>query len=140
MNRIKTLKELLEFLPVLSAKHTELDGLWCPELTTEEFASDLIRLFTPDSYYFGELTPDGRLAYFANVVRENPKFMTFGLLFVDTSRRKESKQLVESILDLLRQDGITEVQFRTSRLTSSYQRWVRKFGAQPYSLIYKLDL
>lgn len=140
MRRLVTLDEFLPFLPKLTQKHAELDGKWSPELTPEEFASELISHFVPSSYYFGDFDEDGSIGYFMNVVKESPKFMTFWLLFVNTSRRSESKQLVSSVLDQLRQDGVSQVQFRTTRLTSSYQRWVEKFNAQKYSLTYKIDL
>lgn len=140
MKLISSLSHFLTFLPKLAELHKKLDGKWEPSMNAEEFAEALLSRYTPENYYFGELTPEGEVAYFINAVQERPDYTTIWLLFVDTAYRDKSQQIVRSVLEFLSEQGVKEVRFTTTRMTSSYQRWVKKFDAKPYSLTYSIEL
>jgi len=140
LKRISNIVELAQFLPELVRLHSDLDGKWEDELDQDTFFLKLLSNFREDSYYFGELNDDGHLKYFIATLPQDREKALFWLFYMNPDHREETRALLGDLRGELKRLGFKEVRFSTTRLTKSYQRWVEKFGAEPYELIYKLHL
>ena len=139
LKRIETFNELLGFLPILIKTHKELDGIWEPDLSQEDFVAALTNNFQPTSYYFGDFT-NGQLIYFVVLTKSTDKQCFFWLFFMNKEYRQFTKQMLLELKEFAKSLGFTQCDFSTTRLTKSYDRWVRKFGAVPTMITYRLPL
>jgi len=137
--RITDYNTFVKFISPLVKLHKELQHVWEPELETEEFACRLLEHYVKGGYYYGELDKDTVLYFLAvvNVDSDNP---VVWLLHVNRSHRDRSKVIVDGMLNDLRKIGKSQVSFETFNLKSSYERWVRKFGAKKHSINYRINL
>ena len=139
MNKITKLEDFALFVPKLKELHQRLDGRWEIELNPEQFGDKLLQNFRPVNAFYGEII-NGELAYFIAVLNgEFPK-VVFWLLYINVKYRDKSRYYVKQILDTSKLEGYKEVIFCTSNISSSYRRWVSKFGAKPSSINYKIIL
>lgn len=138
LNQIKTLKELVLYTPLLLELHEKLDGKWEPEMNSHEFLIELINRFDR-SWYFGEIV-GGKLAYFATVTKQKDEKALFWLLFVNPEFRSETKILWEELKALLKSFGLSTIYTQSTRTASSYERWMKKLGAQRVAIIYKFSI
>lgn len=140
LRRIVTLKELALFTPVLLSLHETLEGRWEPDATAHEFLAELINIFEPTSYLFGDFDESGKLAYFAVILRESESRAFFWLFYMNKDFRLVTKQVLTSIKDFLRREGFSYVYTQSTRTSSSYERWLEKFGAEKVAITYKFNL
>jgi hypothetical protein len=137
--RIKDYKTLIRFLKPLIKLHSELQLIWEPELNDEQFAASLLEHYSNGGYYYGEIH-NSKVLYFLAVIRVDDPIPLVWLLHVHHDVRGTSKEIVNSMLDDMRVLGKKQVSFEAHHLTSSYERWVRKFGAKKYSINYRVKL
>lgn len=141
LHRIKTLEELVSFLPALVALHKEPKCNLAPTLNVEQFVAELTSSFDNKSFYFGQLS-GARLNYFIVVTQDltTPSTAMFWLFFVHKDLRSSTNLLLEETKTCLRSAGYKHVVFMTHRITKSYDKWVKKFGAKKHLLTYIVDL
>lgn len=139
LNRIQNLKALAAFTPKLLELHAALDGKWEPELSHDEFFLELINSFGPNSYYFGDFV-DGELAYFAVILRDTNEKATFWLFYMNPKFRSETKGILTDLKGFLRSEGFSTVYSMSARTSSSYERWLEKFGAEKLAIVYRFKL
>lgn len=139
LHQITDFNELMGFLPILVRTHAELDGIWEPEKTKEEFVSTLTTEFKSTNYYFGAIE-NGKLAYFVVILRETDTKAFFWLFYMNKDYRLQTRQLLLDLKLLLHNLGFRRVELVTTRLTKSYNRWISKFGAQPVALTYRMEI
>ena len=139
LHKIESFNELLGFLPHLTALHSELDGIWEPDLSQAEFAARVANAFTPGNHYFGQIE-NGHLVYFVILTKETDSKCFFWLFYMNKEYRQYTKSLLLELKQFAKDLGFITCDFSTTRLTKSYDRWVRKFGAEPICLTYRLIL
>lgn len=139
LKRINTFDELLSFLPHLVKTHKDLDGAWEPDLTQEDFVAELTNRFRSNAYYFGDVA-NGELVYFVVLTKSDASNCFFWLFYMNKEYRLHTKSLLLELKEFAKNLGFTQCDFSTTRLTKSYDRWVRKFGAIPITLTYRLPL
>ena len=137
--RIKEYQDFVKFIKPLVKLHLDKDSLLAPDMGSEDFAYYLINHYVNDSYFYGKLD-DENVLYFLAVINLDSAMPLVWLLYVHHSVRGSSKELVNNMLDDLRKAGKTQVSFETTHLTSSYERWVKKFGAKKHSISYRIEL
>lgn len=136
---INSLEELVKFLPSLVKVFKQLDGVWEKDLSTEQFVVMLMDKFGDDTVYYGELK-DGVLNYFIAVSYQKNNSAWFWLFYVDKNYRFNTNTLLELLRVDLKSSGVTSMLFSTSRMTKSYDKWVKKFGAEKHLITYKLKI
>ena len=139
LNRILHLKNLAAYTPRLLELHTTLDGKWEPDLSQEEFFLALINNFGKGGYYFGDFIR-GDLAYFAVLLRETEKKATFWPFYMNPKLRTETKGILLALKDVMKSEGFSTVYTQSTRTSSSYERWLEKFGAEKLAITYKFSL
>jgi hypothetical protein len=141
LNPITTLEQLSTMVPKLVAMHSKLESKWAPGMSREEFLEELVRRFQNDCWYFGDLDETGDIKYFA-IIRDSKQNAEafFHLFYMNPKYRTETKLVTDLLKSFMRNQGFTSCFLSTTRLTSAYNRWLAKQGAEPYSMIYKLDL
>jgi|SRR5690606_17356815 len=140
LKEIPNILELADFLPALCSLHQELDGKWEDELDETDFFIKLLSNFSNDSRYFGDFDESGNIKYFIAVLRQESEIALFWLFYMNPDYRTETRGVLDELRQFLNDSGYREVRFSSTRITKSYQRWVEKFGAEPYEIIYKLKL
>lgn len=140
LNRITTLKQLALFSPKLLELHGCLEGKWEPDLTAHEFLATLIDNFEETSFYFGQLAENGDIQYFAILLPEDEKKAHFWLFYVNKSYREETREILFELKEQMRSKGFTTVYTQSTRTSSSYERWLEKFGAEKVAIVYKFKL
>jgi hypothetical protein len=142
LHEVKTLQELSVLMPLLEELHQTLDGKWESDLTTQEFLCRLVQNFQNEFVYFARLSPKGELIYFASIgtIKNSPskKEGFFWLFYLNPSYRESNAEVIQQLKDYMRDQGFKNVYLNTTRITSSYDRWVTKHGATKHSLTYKL--
>ena len=139
LNRIYNLKDLLPFFPYLIAEKQRVGSSWDTETNTEQFVADLANYIErSDTLFFGD-AKDGVLLYFAALINLKSEEPLFWLLFVDKAVRSETKFIIEDIHQELHGLGVRKMYFITSRLESSYERWLKKFGAKKHKIVYLME-
>lgn len=139
LNEIKSLQELLEYLPLLVKLHRDLNGYWAANMTSAEFVAELTNRFQKDSYYFGIKNGDD-LYYFIAVDRINSTKACFWLFYMAKDKRAHTKNLLDSLRAEFKHKGYKTAEFSSPRITRSYDRWVTKFGATKSHITYSLIL
>ena len=136
---ITDIRELIAFLPLLVKKHKELGGYWEADLTTEDFVAAITNRYGKDVTYYGLRNGD-KLTYFIAMIYTGTESANFWLFYIDKEQRQHTKNLLAILKAACKARGIKHMQFVTSRITRSYDRWVSKFGAKKFLLTYKLEL
>lgn len=136
---IKDLGELLQFLPKLVKLFDagKLDALWRDSIQKEQFVADLTNN-SNNLKFFGLLDEKGDVKYFFAVTA-----FTVGdvwLFYVALEHRAHTKSLFALLRDYLKDLGLVEFRFNTRKLTSSYDRWISKLGAQKFQVVYQINL
>lgn len=139
LHRLEDFSELLGFLPHLTSLHSELDGIWEPDLSKEDFTARIASTFKPYNYYFGQIE-NGRLVYFVILTKDSEDKCFFWLFYMNKEYRQFTKELLLELKQFAKDLGFKTCDFSTTRLTKSYDRWVKKFGAEPTCLTYRLVL
>lgn len=139
LNRITDLRDLAKYTPSLLALHESLEGKWEPELNQQEFFVELINNFNKDSYFFGDFI-EGELAYFATLLKQDSNKALFWLFYMNPKMRDETKKILHSLKDFMRKEGFSTVYTQSTRTSSSYERWLEKFGAEKLAIVYKFNL
>lgn len=139
LNQITKFEDLMSFLPLLGQLHHELDGIWEPDLGQNEFLASLSNNFNAENYYFGDVH-EGKLVYFVVILRSSNDSCFFWLFYMNKDYRQHTKALLLQLKQFARELGFKTVDFITTRMTKSYDRWVQKFGATKQSLTYRLVL
>lgn len=139
LHRIESFSELLGFLPHLTRLHSELDGIWEPDLSKEEFTARVANTFNPNNYFFGEIAKQD-LVYFVLLTKDTDDKCFFWLFYMNKEYRQFTKELLFELKQFTKDLGFKTCDFSTTRLTKSYDRWVRKFGAEPHTINYRLPL
>lgn len=140
LNRVKSLKDLAAYTPKLLELHGSLEGKWEPELNQQEFFLALIDNFdNPESYYFGQLV-DGELSYFVTLIPHSPKKTMFWLFYMNPKFRSETKEILHGLKEYMKARGYTTAYTQSTRTSSSYERWLEKFGAEKLAITYKFNL
>ncbi len=127
-------------MPKLVELHGSLEGKWEPDSTSAELLDDLLGNFNPDSYYFADTTPLGDLVYFAALVRQTEDKALFWLFYMNKDFREQTKFLLEQMKTFMKGQGFSTVYTQSTRLASSYERWLEKFGAEKIAIVYKFNL
>lgn len=140
MNRIATIGDLAKFTPKLAELHASLDGKWEPDLTQQEFLSELLLNFTEGAYYFGDFTQEGELTYFVAITQQGPRKALFWLFYMNPAFRETTKPLLNNLKGYLKNEGFDVVYSQSTRTASSYERWLEKFGAEKVAITYKFKL
>jgi hypothetical protein len=140
LSRITSYRQLKRFLEPLRALYLELDGKWEPELNEAAFLLKLIEFFEPHNYFFGELSPEGKIKYFAALITEEPPKAHFWLFFMNKEFRTETQQLLLDMSEVMMAAGYHIIMSRTGRTEKSYERWLSKFGAKKVEVVYRFDL
>lgn len=140
LNLITSYDELKTFIPALRKLYVEMDGKWEPDLTVDEFVLKLVDFFGPDNYYFGKLTPEGEIVYFAALLADDQPKAIFWLFFMNKDFRTETQQLLFDMSDFMMERGYHIIYSRTGRIERSYERWLTKFGAKKHEVVYKFNL
>lgn len=135
---IATLPEFGALVPELVRLHDEFAARWDKDSTEGEFLSELIARFD-DSTIFADFDETGRLLYLAIIYRDLP-VAKFRVFHVDVTYRQFTKEILSAVKLYLLGNGFTECYFSTMRVTRSYDRWVRKWGAKQHEIVYKIDL
>lgn len=139
LNEIKTLEELLAFLPLLVKLKSELDGYWAYNMNAAEFVAELTNRFQKDSFYYG-IKNGNEVYYFIAVDRISNKKAIFWLFYMNKDKRDHTKGLLDTLRAEFVRKGCKTAEFTTTRMTRSYDRWVSGFGAVKTSLTYTLTL
>lgn len=139
LNRITDIRALSSYTPKLLELHSTLEGKWEPEMNEQEFLAALIANFDKSAYYFGELV-NGQLAYFAVLLKDTDKKALFWLFYMNPTMRSETKGILLQLKALMKSEGFSTVYTQSTRTSSSYERWLEKFGAEKLAIIYKFNL
>jgi hypothetical protein len=137
---IKDINELLKFLPGLVQLFDEkkIDGMWKEVLSKDEFVADLTNYFK-SLRFFGLLDEKGQIKYFF-AISETESIGSVWIFYVGYSFRDQTKLLFSLLKGQLKQSGLTEFRFYTRKLTSSYDRWISKLGAERFQVTYQIKL
>lgn len=140
LHRITDLKDLARFTPKLLELHEGLDGKWEPDLSSHEFLCALIDHFGPTSYFYGDLDEKGNIIYFVVILRQDEKSCLFWLFYMNKNFRDCTKQILNDLKEIFRSYGFSIVYTQSTRTSSSYERWLEKFGAEKVAIVYKFKL
>lgn len=139
LKRVETFETLLSLLPSIAQLHSDLDGIWEPDLSREEFVAELTNKFNSSNFFFADVE-DGKLIYFVVMLRDTNERCFFWLFYMNKDHRHLTRDLLAQLKQFVKNLGFQVCDFSTTRLTKSYDRWVRKFGAEPICLTYRLIL
>lgn len=139
MKQITKLEDLIEFLPELKLIYKNLGDRWDLDTTESEFINKLVGKFTNSVKVYGELV-EGKILYFAVLEKETETKAYWWFIYSNPKYKTKTTELVNNVITELKREGVEEIMFSTTRLTSSYRRWVSKFKARPFALIYKIKL
>lgn len=138
---IVTLSDFTSFFPKIVSLHKELDGLWEPELTTDQFRDVLLEKFNSERHYFyGDFTPTGEVAYFAVLSDMGDDKILFWLFYMNKDFREVTKEIVNQLKVIFKDKGFNCAYSQSTRAESSYRRWIEKFGAQQLAIVYRIPL
>lgn len=140
LRQIQNLKELALFTPKLLELHATLEGKWEPDSTPHEFLATLIDHFDPSSYFFGDCDESGELVYFAVILKETDEKAFFWLFYMNKDYRAVTKEILTEIKSFLSKVGFSVVYTQSTRTSSSYERWLEKFGAEKVAITYRFNL
>lgn len=136
---IKTLQELIAFLPLLVKMHGQFDALSETQGSAAEFVANLTNNFGKNSYYYG-LKIDNELCYFIVVLYDGGTDACFWMLYINKEKRQYTKNLLYTLRSEFKRKGVKTAEWKTTILKRSYERWVGKFGAKKHAIIYKMEL
>lgn len=136
-NRIYTFEEFLKFVGPLIKLQLEI--ALAPDMNEEDFSYYLLKNFIEGGYYYGKIE-GGKVQHFLAVTQLGSDTPLVWILYVDKSSREHSKEILHNMLADLRKLGKKKAQCETTHLTSSYERWIKKFGAKKYSITYRIEL
>lgn len=139
MNKITKLEEFAIYIPELKKLYRKLDGKLESELSADQFTDKLLQMFSPKNDFYGNIA-DGEIEYFLVVLNGGFPRMFFWLFYINVKSRDKSRYYIKQVLDAAKLEGFTEVTFGSVNISSSYRRWVSKFGAKPHSINYKIIL
>lgn len=139
LRRLTKFSELTKMAPLLGELHAGLEGKWEPDSTSEEFLQALIENFEEDAYYFGDCGADGKLIYFAVLLRQTRTKALFWLFYMNKAHRDLTKDIIGQLKIFMGQQGFTTVYTQSTRTSSSYERWLEKFGAEKVAIVYKFN-
>lgn len=139
LNEIKTLDELLCFLPLLAKVHHDVGKTWTNNMSVAEFISEVTNKFGNGSRYFGIKNGD-ILYYFIAVQKVSETKIIFWSFYMCKERAYCTKNLLSALRAEYKQLGFVTAEFSTNRITRSYHRWVSSFGAVRAHITYKLKL
>jgi hypothetical protein len=140
IRQITKLSEFLPLVPRLVQLFDELDGLWEPDLDKNEFVNLLVTNFQNGSLTFIDFTHEGELKYVAVLNMENSELIHFWLFYMNKKFRTETKDVIQELIQLCKERGFKKIRLLTTRLTSSYDRWIEKFGGKKFAIMYQVDL
>lgn len=139
LRKINDLSELSQFAPALIAQQASMEGKWEPDLTSEEFLAALFNQFDDKSYYFGDFVNKTLLYFVAMLGQGNGKAL-FWLFYMNPSMRTETKAILLELKEFMKNEGYHTVYSQSTRTSSSYERWLEKFGAEKVAIVYKFKL
>lgn len=139
LNEIKTIKELLEFLPLIVKAHKEVGQTWTNGMSIQEFVSDITSKFEISSDYYGIKEGD-KLYYFIAVERVSKTKAVFWSFYMSKEKSVYTRRLLETLKAEYARRGFKKAEFSTNRITRSYHRWVTGFGAIRSHITYTLNL
>lgn len=139
LTRITHLPDLAKFLPKVLALHHSLEGKWEPDLSSVEFFKALLQRWEDKDYFFGSFHEE-EIAYFAVVTRESKTKALFWLFYMNPSLRLETKGILDALKTFLKGEKFSIIYSQSTRTSSSYERWLEKFGAEKVAIVYKFNL
>lgn len=139
--QIKSLDELLLFMPALLELHKNLAGKIDPDYTSIGFCSRLIRFFDT-SFYFIEME-NGEIKYFASILPEDGDrrdIAVFWCLYVNPKNWDLHSELIDYISLFLKEREYKAWRAITTHLTTSYERRANKNNAFKKFITYERTL
>jgi hypothetical protein len=136
---IKTLQELIEFLPLLAKVYTDCPAIKVSNGSLSDFIADLTNKFGKNTHYFG-IKRDNELFYFIAIEITSKTVAIVWLLYINKIKHIYSKNLLRTLMSDFHGRGIREASLTTPIFTRSYERWLGKFGAKRQYLTYKLEI
>lgn len=139
LHRVTSITDLLSWVPKLTRLFEDLDGLWEPDLSKEEFLNRLLNSFYSGSFIFLKDSERG-IVYVVVIEQETSTLAHFWLFYVNKDFREQTKNLIHDIIAFCKENHFAKIRFSTTRLTSSYDRWVEKFGAKKKFVTYEMEI
>lgn len=139
LKQITSITDFLSYVPKLARLHDELDGLWEPDLTKDEFVNELLDKFSRTAV-FCDTGPKGELLYVFVIILDNPNIANVWLFYVNKDHRNETANLIQELKVFAKSIGIKKARWLTTRQTSSYRRWVEKHGANSVMTMYEFEV
>ena len=139
LERITKLPDLARFIPKVLALHSSLEGKWEPDLNSVEFFKSLLQRWEDSDYFFGAFKGD-EIAYFAVITRESKTKALFWLFYMNPSLRLETKGILNELKAFMKAEKFSIIYSQSTRTSSSYERWLEKFGAEKVAIVYKFKL
>ncbi len=136
---IKTLQELIEFLPLLAKVYTECPAIKVSNGSLPDFIADITNKFGKNTQYFG-IKKDKELFYFIAIEVTGKTSVLVWLLYINKTKHVYSKTLLRTLMSLYHTRGFRSASLTTPIFTRSYERWLANFGAQRQYLTYKLEI
>lgn len=139
LKRITSLPDLGKFIPKVLALHHSLEGKWEPELNSVEFFKAILTHWEENGYFFGDFMGE-EVAYFAVVLPQSKQKGLFWLFYMNPTLRVETKGILNELKSFFKKEGFTTIYSQSTRTSSSYERWLEKFGAEKIAIVYKFKL
>ena len=142
MVEIKTVEDMIPFLSEIIRVYETLDGKWERFSSSSEFISRLLDQVDGKNMIIAEKDDKGTLVFFVVItIKECKEEAFWWLLYCDPKFKRITNKAVKNLLGTLKKKKLKKVFFSSSRLTTSYKRWVmRNFDAVPYSITYQISL
>ena len=139
LKRIETIVDFALFVPEICRMHDVFANKWDKESDQDGFLSELVSNFSSKSWFFGSLDETGKMEYFIVLydLGQNCQFRAF---YVDKQKHELTKVLIQEIREIIKDRNFKNCYFTTTRITKSYDRWVRKLGAKPCEITYNVNL
>ena len=139
LKRIKTLEDFSRFIPEICRMHDEFASKWNNESDQNAFLSELVADFTGKAQYYGSLDENGLMEYLI-IIYDQGLDCLFRVFYVHKTKHEMTKTLLSELRTILKSLKYRHCFFTTTRVTKSYDRWVRKLGAKPCEITYNVDL
>lgn len=111
---------------------------WDTGQTDEEFIQEYFTKL-PVSLLLCE-TENSKLKRFAYIIVEDKPVAYFWLIYSSKDSPSDTSRFIRRIKEYLRGVGFTSVEFKTTNIQLSYERWVKKFGAKVVEKTFKVIL
>jgi len=137
-NEIQTFDDLLVFVDRLGELHPQ-KGVWCTNLSKEEFMVQLVEYYKKPNLFFGEKDGIGQIKYFFVVLMDGSNAL-FWITYINPSYRDTYTVYLHRLLLQLKDLGISNVGFISTNVSTSFKRWIQKFNAEPKAIQYEIQL